>query len=106
MTPARLLAVLARLAVIVESGDDGQLVLDGMLTDELIAAARGHRWLFAWGLWGACSGHSWFVCDACCELQLLSRERACGMKPGCKGRMHRAPAPAFMPSEVPALVAS
>ena len=100
MTPADLLAELDRLTVIVEAGDDGQLVLEGMLTDELIAAARAYRWLFIWGLWGARSGHSWFVCDVCCELQLLFRERACGMKPGCKGRMHRAPVPAFMPSEV------
>ena len=99
MTPADLLTELARLQVTVLTSPDGRPRLDGILTDDLVRAARSHRWLFTWGLWGAHSGHSWFVCDACSELQLLSRERACGMKPGCKGQMHRSPAPAFMPSE-------
>jgi hypothetical protein len=106
MKPAELLAELGRLAVVIDADSNGRPVLDGMLSDELIAAARVHRWLFTWGLWGALSGHFWFVCDACSEVQLLSHERSCGMKPGCKGRMHRAPAPAFMPSEVPAVVTS
>jgi hypothetical protein len=100
MTPADLLAELARLAVVVEASDDGRPMLDGVFAEELMTAARAHRWLFTWGLRGARSGHSWFVCDACSELQLLSRERGCGLKPGCKGRMHRAPAPAFIPSDV------
>jgi hypothetical protein len=100
MKPAELLAELGRLAVVIDADSNGRPVLDGMLTDDLVRAARVHRWLFTWGLWGAHSGHSWFVCDACSEVQLLSHERSCGMKPGCKGRMRRSPAPAFMPSEV------
>lgn len=75
MTPADLLAELARLAVVVEASDDGRPMLDGVFAEELMTAARAHRWLFTWGLRGARSGHSWFVCDACSELQLLSRER-------------------------------
>ena len=106
MTPAQLLAELARLRVDVLTGADGRPRLDGILTDELIDAARRHRWLFTWGLWGAVSGHSWFVCGVCSEVQLLSHERACGMKPGCKGRMHRAPAPVFAPAKASGSVAS
>ena len=102
MTPAELLTELTRLQVTVLTSPDGRPRLDGILTDDLVRAARSHRWLFTWGLWGAHSGHSWFVCDTCSEVQLLSHDRGCGLKPGCKGRMHRSPAPAFIPSEVTA----
>jgi hypothetical protein len=100
MTPAELLAELARLRVDVITGPDGRPRLDGVLSDELVNAARRYRWLFAWGLWGSQSGHVWFVCDVCSEVQLLSHERTCGLKPGCKGRMHVATGPVFAPSEV------
>ncbi len=99
MTPADLLAELSRLAVVVEADDDGRPLLDGVLTDELVDTARSLRWLFTWGLRGAQSGHSWFICDTCSEVQLLSHERACGMKPGCKGRMRRSPTLVFAPAE-------
>jgi hypothetical protein len=99
VTPAELLAELGRRGATVVTSPDGGPRLDGVLTDELVEAARSHRWLFTWGLWGAQSGHVWFVCDVCAEVQLLSRGRGCGLRPGCKGRMHPTPAPAFQPSE-------
>jgi hypothetical protein len=95
MTPAELLVELGRLGVVVEEGDDGRPVLDGKLSDELLAAARGSRWLFVWGLHGATSGHRWFACDTCGEVQLLNRERGCGMTYRCTGRMAPVAGPAF-----------
>jgi hypothetical protein len=95
MKPAELLAELGRIGVVVEEGDDGRPVLDGALTDELLAAARDARWLFTWGLHGATSGHRWHACDACQEVQLLNHGRGCGMTPGCRGRMVPAASPVF-----------
>jgi hypothetical protein len=82
--------------VVVDEGDDGRPVLDG-LTDGLIDAARGVRWLFVWGLEGAKTGHRWCICGACGQPQLLRRDRLCGMTPGCTGRMAPAAGPTFRP---------
>ena len=95
MKPVEFLAELGRLGVLVEKGADARPVLDGQLTDELVDAARGARWLFVWGLHGAASGHRWYACNACGEVQLLSHERGCGMTFGCPGRMAPTVGPTF-----------
>lgn len=99
MTGANLLAELARLRVRVCRGRNGEPILDGIMSDEIVDTARASRWLFEWGLQGAGSGHRWYACDKCGELQLLARERSCGMTPKCGGRMRPIPSPAFWLTE-------
>jgi hypothetical protein len=96
MTLAEVPLGLSRPAVVVDEGDDGGPVLDGKLTDAFIDADRGVRCLFEWGLEGAKTGHRWFTCDACGQLQLLRRDRFCGMTPGCAGRMAPEAGPTFL----------
>ncbi|MGI8753576.1 MAG: hypothetical protein ACR2MN_14940 [Acidimicrobiales bacterium] len=119
MSPAEVLAVLARLHVVVDEVD-GRPIIDGVMTGDVVTAARSHRWLFTWGLEGArgfrdpTTGrrvtHAWHICDVCDSVQLLDPQRKqtrrCSLTVGCTGRMLPAAAPRFQPAVMARIVAS
>ncbi|MGI8752148.1 MAG: hypothetical protein ACR2MN_07525 [Acidimicrobiales bacterium] len=119
MTPREVLAELAHLRVIVTEAA-GRPVLDGIMDDALVDAARSHRWLFTWGIEGARGfrdpngagwvTHTWHACDTCAQVQLLDpkrkQARSCSLTVGCQGRMRPAPAARFQPAEMARSLAS
>lgn len=95
MSPCQLLRALAERHITIV-GDHGHPALDDPghhLADQLLNAARQHRWLLAWAVAGQRSGHGWAACDRCDEPALLRLDdrrtsRSCLITPGCPGR-HR-----------------
>ena len=96
MTPAELLSCRP-------SGASGSPVADGRprlsgpehhLTPAGLFWVCWYAWLFDWAAEGVKTGHRWFVCDICDELQLLpfgATGRPCHLTAECRGTMRRSP---------------
>ena len=95
--------VVARGIGVERDPDDGRPVLvdpDDRMTDAGLLHAYWYRWLFEVALAGSVTGHRWYGCDSCGELQLrhaikANNGRPCRLTPGCKGSL------SLIPLEVP-----